>query len=415
MAPTAAPLSPATTRSPGFPAVGGGSRLHPRPSPGKRAGLAGFGLVNRLLPKSASSVVLHSTIDLEDGVLAVVEELARRGWGATILLEDASRAGRLRALVGDTARLVPKRSAEGIRQFLGARYVMTTENVYGNEEPPSSQIVVNLWHGEPPTKAVGRFLEGQRGRPSTYAPVCSTLGRAYRAAELDLDPLRVPIVGAPRNDRMLRSDAHAVRRELLGDDAQRPSYLWLPSFREGRWGTRSRQDVAAYHAGLPFAPDDVSRLDDWLSARGAVVVVKLHPHDVARFGGSYRALRLLTQEDMERRGLTLYQVLPAFDGLLTDMSSVWVDYLLLDKPMVFAFPDIDAYRAGRGLNLEPYEHWVPGPLTRTLDELLDALGDLLRGADPSADERSRARLRFHQYRDDRSTARLLDGLGITAR
>jgi len=111
----------------------------------------------------------------------------------------------------------------------------------------------------------------------------------------------------------------------------------------------------------------------------------------------------------------VYTLLPAFDGLLTDVSSIWIDYLLLDKPLVFPFPDIQDYREGRGLGIEPYEHWVPGPFVRDLDGLLTALGDLVDGRDTMAQERRLARLRFHQHRDDGSAARLLDFLGIEAR
>ena len=240
----------------------------------------------------------------------------------------------------------------------------------------------------------------------------STVGRAYRSAEFGLDPLRVPIVGAPRNDRMLRSDGTRVRRRLLGDDADRPVLLWLPSFRTGSWAGRTRHDVATSFPGVPFPLAEVQRLDDWLVERGAVIVLKLHPHDVASFPGGFRALRVLSQEEMQRQGLTLYTMLPAFDGLLTDVSSIWLDYLLLDRPLVFAFPDVDEYRSGRGLNLEPYEDWVPGPFARDMDSLLQALAELLDGHDPMSDERGRARARFHQHHDDQSAARLLDGLGI---
>ncbi|MDP9436770.1 MAG: hypothetical protein M3P93_16915, partial [Actinomycetota bacterium] len=53
--------------------------------------------------------------------------------------------------------------------------------------------------------------------------------------------------------------------------------------------------------------------------------------------------------------------------------------------------------------------------TRTTDELLRALDDVVAGRDPMAEERRRARRRFHQFHDDGSAARLLDGLGLPAR
>jgi hypothetical protein len=385
----------------------------PRPSLRRRMAHLALEVANRVVPKTPDRVVLHSTIDLEDGVLAVADELSSRGWTPTILLERPDRAAQVREHTAGKVRTVAKKSARGVLQYLTARYVVTTYAVFGDTRPPGSQVLVNIWHGDPPSgKVIARFFPGRGGLRCTYTPVTSTLGRAFRATEFGLHPMQVPVVGAARNDRMLRADARAVRRAVLGEAADRPTFLWLPTFRESVLGTIS---ISAAHPGVPFSAADLQRLDRWLVESGATVVIKLHPHDAATFSGDYRAIRVLTQDQMEQLGLTMYTMLPAFDGLLTDVSSVWVDYLLLDKPMVFAFPDIDEYRAGRGLSIEPFEDWVPGPFVRDIDGLVGALGDLVAGRDPMAHERGRARVRFHQHLDDRSAARLLDGLGITRR
>jgi CDP-glycerol glycerophosphotransferase len=397
----------------GFAPPHGAAVPPPLPSLQRRLAHLALDAVNRVVSKTPDRVVLHSTIDLEDGVLAIAEELHSRGWTPTILLERPNRATRVHRHTGGKVRTVPKKSLRGVMHYLTARYVMTTYAVYGDSRPPRSQVLVNIWHGEPPSgKVIARFFPGRGGLRCTYAPVTSALGRAFRATEFGVHPLQVPIVGAARNDRMLHADAQAVRRAVLGDAADRPTFLWLPTFRESVLGTIS---INAAHPGVPFSAADVQRLDRWLVQKGATVVIKLHPHDAATFSGDFQAIRVLTQDEMEQLGLTMYTMLPAFDGLLTDVSSVWVDYLLLDKPMVFAFPDIQDYRDGRGLSIEPYEDWVPGPFVRDIDGLIEALADLVDGRDPMAHERGLARVRFHQYRDDRSAARLLDGLGIQSR
>ncbi len=393
-----------------FPGVGGVPLpTVPQPPWRKRLPYAALAAVNRLVPKRASKVVLHSTVDIEDGLMAVAAEVAARGHRATVLLEDPRRGPLLRSLSSVPVRAVPKWSVRGLLHYLTARHVMTTSNLHGNVLPPSTQNVVALWHGEPPTKATGLF-EGNGPLRATYAPVCSTVGRAYRSAAFDIPPLQVPIVGAPRNDRMLQADSRAVRQTVLGPDADRITFLWMPSYRVTEFGGKLRADSAGARAGATFPPQELQRIDDWLVERGAQTVLKVHHRDNNRFSGDYRAIRVLRQGELEQRGLTLYPVLSAFDALITDMSSVWVDYLLLDKPILFAFPDVDDYRDGRGLNLEPFEHWVPGPFARTTDELLQAMADVVDGRDPMAEERRRARLRFHQFPDSRSAARLLDGL-----
>ena len=384
-----------------FPGVEGAAprAVHGRPWR-KRLPFLGLAAVNRLVPKSDTKVVLHSSVDVEDSVMSVATEVAARGHRAVVLLEDRRRAALVRAMSPVPVRTAPKWSVRGLAHYLTAKHVMTTNNIHGNLTPPARQTVVALWHGEPPTKSTGLF-HGKWPLRATYAPVCSTIGRAYRSAEFDIHPLRVPIVGAPRNDRMLQADAAATRQALLGADAHRTTFLWMPSWRSDDLADR----------GSPFTPEFLRPLDDFLADRGARLVVKMHHRDRSSFAGDHRAIRVLAPLELERRGVTLYPALSAFDALITDMSSVWVDYLLLDKPILFAFPDVEAYREVRGLNLEPYEDWVPGPFARTPEELVVAMTEVVEGRDPMAEERGRARRRFHQYHDSSSATRLLDGLG----
>lgn len=377
----------------------------------KRLAYRCFDAVNRAVPKDPCLMALHSSVDVEDGLLAVGAEAAARGVRPVVLLEDPARRRLVETLSGGRLRALPKRSPRGLWTFLRAKHVITTSNIYGNRRPPASQIVVSLWHGEPPTKVTARF-QGNGGLNGTYAPVCSTVGRAYRSAEFDIPPLRVPIIGAPRNDRMLQADAGQLRRALLGSDAHRTTLLWMPSYRVGRYASGLLRIDAGSRPGVPFSDEDLHRLDAWLDAQGARLVVKVHPRDAADFGGDFRAIRVLLPGDLEAAGTTLYPALAAFDALITDMSSIWLDFLLLDRPMVFAFPDLQEYRDGRGLNLEPYEQWVPGPFAVNMDETLAALSDVVAGRDPMAGERRLTLRRFHRYSDDRSSQRLLDGLGV---
>ncbi len=197
---------------------------------------------------------------------------------------------------------------------------------------------------------------------------------------------------------------------LLGEFT-RPASSWLPSFRVGSWGT-SFCRPADSQPGQPFTVTELRSLDNWLGGHGVGVLVKLHPRDLGAFPDDLRALRLFTNDDLEQQDLTTHTALAAFDGLINDLSSVWVDYLLLDRPIIFAFPDVENYRRGRGLNLEPYEDRMPGPFARSMDELIAALAEVVAGGDPAAAERGRARLRFCRHTDDRSTQRLLQTIGI---
>src|SRR5690606_36606293 len=58
------------------------------------------------------------------------------------------------------------------------------------------------------------------------------------------------------------------------------------------------------------------------------------------------------------------------DILITDYSSVFFDYAILKRPMVFFVFDIDDYRDRlRGFYFD-FEKYAPGPLVKTTDELI---------------------------------------------
>jgi CDP-glycerol glycerophosphotransferase len=374
----------------------------------RRIAVYAFTVVNWLIPKNRRKVLVHGIPDLEDGILSVLSVVPDRGYEPVVLFDAAGTPDRFRRLLGDRpVRFVHKDSLRAALHFLTARYVFVTHGLYGHPAPPPWQCVVNLWHGEPPGKVTGRY-EGEPKRHASISPVLSGLGQAYRCTAFGLHPYRVPVLGAPRNDRMLAADPDLARTRLVPEALDRPVFLWLPTFRRNLPGRHQRADVAEGSSVLPFDAEDVKRLDEWLDARGALVVVKSHPASGDQPPGEHKAIRALTQADLESYDLTVYTMLAAFDGLITDISSVWVDYLLLDRPILYAFPDIERYRATRGISPEPYESWIPGPLVRTVDALTDALGAILDGRDDFRAARSQARRRAHRFYDDRSTARLVD-------
>jgi CDP-glycerol glycerophosphotransferase (TagB/SpsB family) len=104
--------------------------------------------------------------------------------------------------------------------------------------------------------------------------------------------------------------------------------------------------------------EQIQPLLDGLRGRGIQLVVKPHPMDADRrhWDGTVR----VSESDLVRSGVTLYGLLGQSRGLVTDYSSVWVDYLLLDRPMAFLVPDRDSY--SRTLVPSDVLDWLPGEL-----------------------------------------------------
>jgi CDP-glycerol glycerophosphotransferase (TagB/SpsB family) len=112
-------------------------------------------------------------------------------------------------------------------------------------------------------------------------------------------------------------------------------------------------------------------------------------------------------------------MLPRLDALITDYSSIYFDYLLLDRPVLFFPYDLERYREDeRGFYFE-YEEVTPGPKARTFDELVSRICELLDGYERERaawrPERDRVAHLCHAFRDGQSARRLIDRLHEGAR
>ena len=74
--------------------------------------------------------------------------------------------------------------------------------------------------------------------------------------------------------------------------------------------------------------------------------------------------------------------------MVTDVSSVYVDFLITGRPQILYFPDMERYEKTRGLLVHPLKDYAPGPIAQNVSELLTAL-DLWASGDDSWRERRR--------------------------
>ena len=371
--------------------------LHPPATGVMRPALS---LLNLVVPKNPDLILLYGLTNTDDAVAALGHALLDRGQSPVRLLGQRSAT----PIAG--VRDLVKSSPMGAIALLRAGTVLTTHALYGGIRSPRRQRMVLLWHGEvvKPTA----MLDGERGVPADLAPVCSTLAQVVRCAEHGLTAAQAPVIGAPRNDRLLTADRKETRQRL-GWAPEEMVWLWVPTYRESVRGGL-RQDTVTSGNGLPFDAVDLAEFGNLLEASGIRVLLKPHPLSDQRLPPG-PGLGLLTDADLDRAQATLYTCLAAADGLITDVSSVWVDYLLTERPFVCAFPDLEEYRQRRGFNLEPYEDWMPGPVEKSVRSLAARLA-APETNEARADREALVR-RLHRHTDPGSSQRLLDMLGIT--
>lgn len=105
----------------------------------------------------------------------------------------------------------------------------------------------------------------------------------------------------------------------------------------------------------------------------------------------------LNDLDLKKNKVTLYELLGSVDLLITDFSSISIDFILTQKPIAYLLSDFTRYQNTRGLCLpDNYDMFFPGPLITNYSELKSHIFESLT-VDKYRCERKVALARFHKY------------------
>lgn len=242
------------------------------------------------------------------------------------------------------------------------------------------------------------------GRIPRYDAVVTTssfyrenvFGPAFRARH-------VITTGYPRNcfGKVAEAGAAAVRLNVDTALVER-AHQWRAEGRRIVLVAPTFRDTRATPMGLD--PATLERVDRFCAANGCELLFKFHPYErgAASIVGHHLHILEATSD--------VYPLLPCIDVMVTDYSSIYMDFLLLDRPVLFLTPDLDEYISrDRSIQFD-FDTMTPGPKLASWDELLEALA-----ASPAAGwegERSRLRnLAFDDQPSGGATARLLGFMG----
>ena len=262
-------------------------------------------------------------------------------------------------------------SIQGIRQALSASVWFTSAGLpaYGTGLH-KKRLIINLWHGvplkkiallDPNLKKAARiyfkkiFSENYTYILTTSHELIPLMARSFAVSED-----KIKVWGQPRNDGLFqKNDCREILGQLFPD---LPEYtktvLYAPTFRD--YG-----QVQLF----PFKDFDQKQLEAFLEEKNMLLFIRTH---VAEQGSAApylgKRIRFLGNEQAE----DVTGILNIFDCLITDYSSIYIDYLLTDKPMIFLPYDRQQYLDGRGMNFD-YDDVTPGPKPETFNDFLDAL------------------------------------------
>jgi CDP-glycerol glycerophosphotransferase (TagB/SpsB family) len=215
-------------------------------------------------------------------------------------------------------------------------------------------------------------------------------------SSLCLSKEKVFLTGFPRTDAMLsetNEDSENVQK-VVGDQKYTHLIYFTPTWRDKILDF----DYFAFEL-------DENNLVDFLEKTDSILILRFHPTDMMRretIATSHPRI-IFENHDLP----DAFSLLKKSSVLITDYSGIFFDYLLIDRPIIFANFDQQGYLNKRELYWD-YDEITPGPKAPNWSMLLSHLEKILVcQEDEYQEERRKLRDKVYQYKDRNSCARVV--------
>jgi len=261
---------------------------------------------------------------------------------------------------------------------------------------PWRKKIIQLWHGTP----LKRLDIGDRvfsikeriltflfieylGRPFDIIISACALNKKIYSKTFNISVEKVKITGQPRNDEIFIEKKQNSCLKIL----------YLPTWRE-------------YDVNFDLFKQfgfDVAMIDEELKRLGAELFLKFHMNESKKNGDFIqtikraRRIKLLEIDDV-------YDVLGTMDVLITDYSSAYFDFLLLNRPIIFTPFDIKIYEEKRGFYYD-YETITPGPKAQSWTNVMAYINQAI-AKDDFVEARKTVGKNFNYWQDGKSSERV---------
>ena len=371
-------------------------------------------IVNYCIPKKANQIYLRSHYEYRDNIHAILDELLLNQEKSFVIYGDGEV---FKEYASQGVKYVAPGTLKSFEAFLRSKYVFNDGGMFLNSRPVKKQIIVNAWHGVS-LKKIGYYLDGYNnntGEPtSTYVVTYSEFFSNIMSKAFGVGKENVLLTGEPRNDYFFKPvSADPLSTIGITKKQYKTVMIWMPTYRQNSVDATS--DGAEYEFGIPLLnSSNIERLDDFCKNSDTLLLIKWHglQCDENRQQSKLQNIRFLTSAEVGKAGISLNELVGQCDCLITDYSSVYVNYLVLNKPICFAYDDIEEYKNNRGFMFEEVESIMPGCHTDSLEGLMKFIDEYNKGIDNYDEERIKTNKLLNKYSDGNNSKRLLKYLGV---
>ena len=263
-----------------------------------------------------------------------------------------------------------KLSFKSFKMLAGSRYIFLNDNFFplAFMNFNAKNIIVQLWHAPGASKKFGgsvdiksRDILRKISEKTDYLIVTSKNIIGYYGEAFQISKTKIKPLGLPRMDYYFENhDLDKLKADFCrryGVSPDKKIILYAPTFR----------DEEKYNNVFDYL--ELNRFNEELGDE-YVLALRLHPK-----------IRNFYRDDISSEGKYVdvssweseQELMLISDILITDYSSIMIEYSALNKPTVFFTYDLDEYLANERGFYYDFKTTVPGPIVYTSDDLIDII------------------------------------------
>ena len=249
--------------------------------------------------------------------------------------------------------LVKYRSSECERVLNVAKYWIFNYRALDHWVPKKEQVYVQCWHGTP-LKRLGYDIENSDNAMNSQSEIRAKYRKDAERFRYLLSPCRFATerfvsawnlrewgredaileVGYPRNDFLVNHSKEDVQRirEVLGlSDEKRGVILYAPTWRDNQ-----------HDSSIGYTYESKVDFDYLRRELGGEYIILFRAHYLVANSFDFSEYEGFVYDVSEVDDINELYVIS--DMLVTDYSSVFFDYAILEKPIIFYMYDLEEYR-----------------------------------------------------------------------
>lgn len=307
----------------------------------------------------------------------------------------------------DNVSFVMYESKQYLEILATAKYLINNVTFKPYFVKRAEQVYINTWHGTP-LKSMGYEQVG--GNLSSSNMVRNFLLADYLISAnetmtnmyLDsykmrgLYPGKIVEDGYPRNDFLFQTDKTKFLKELENEgihvDSNKKIILYAPTWRKS--GNGAQVDAEEF---MEFK----ECIERHIDTEKYQLLIKPHQYVYQQLKDMEEYKNLFVPATIDAN-----ELMSMVDVMISDYSSIFLDYLATGKPVVFYIPDLEVYRALRGLKVGVEE--LPGFVSSNLEEIGKYLEEIDFRQAQYEEKYEAVRQKITGYDDGKVTKRLVD-------